>query len=131
MILFQIKNLVVDSFSSLGLTVVSPLTINADALPYILYVTNFIETGDPIPMGRNQQTELTFDVMCTAKDSVVVQETIQKCYDYIMSKQFALDAIPVRLSSVTNYQNQDDYDPTSGLNTVVLSMRLHYITLKG
>jgi len=131
MILFDIKNLIVGSFSSLGITVISPTNINSDALPYIFYVTNLTENGDNIQMGRNQNSTLTFDIMCTAKEADKVQSAIQKAYDYMMSQQFVLDAKDIcTISTATNYQNQDDYDPTSGLNTVVLSMRLNYITIK-
>jgi len=130
MILFQIKNVVVGSFSALGLMVITPKTINIDALDYILYVNNITETGNNIPMGRNTQSELIFDVICSAKDQDVVQATVQKCFDYLTSEQFILDCAPAaNISTVTNSQTQDEFDPTSGLNTVVLSMRLNYITL--
>ncbi|MBK5013995.1 hypothetical protein [Pantoea sp. S62] len=131
MILFKLKNLIVDSFFSLGLTVISPKTINSDALPYILYLTNCIETSANIPMGRNTSTQFTFDVVCTSKAVEDNQEAIQKAYDYLMSERFVLDAngINVQVSTVTNSQTQDDYDPTSGLNTIVISMTLNYLTL--
>lgn len=131
MILFELKNLIVDSFSSLGLTVITPKTINSDALPYILYLTNCYENNTALPMGRNTTSEFTFDVVCTSKVVGDNQQVIQTVYDYLTSNQFTIDAgnIPVRISSVTNTQTQDDFDPTSGLNTIVLSMSLNYITL--
>jgi len=131
MILFQLKNLIVDSFSSLGLTVISPKTINSDALPYILYLTNCYENNTALPMGRNTTSEFTFDVVCTSKSVTDNQTVMQTVYDYITSEQFILDAnvIPVRISTVTNTQTQDDFDPTTGLNTIVISMSVNYITL--
>ncbi|MGC0802069.1 hypothetical protein WKH50_19215 [Pantoea agglomerans] len=131
MILFKLKNLIVDSFSSLGLTVISPKTINSDALPYILYLTNCYENNTALPMGRNTTSEFTFDVVCTSKSVTDNQTVMQTVYDYITSEQFILDAnvIPVRISTVTNTQTQDDFDPTSGLNTIVISMSINYITL--
>lgn len=131
MILFKLKNLIVDSFSSLGLTVISPKTINSDALPYILYLTNCYENNTALPMGRNTTSEFTFDVVCTSKSVADNQTVMQTVYDYITSEQFILDAnvIPVRFSTVTNTQTQDDFDPTTGLNTIVISMSVNYITL--
>jgi hypothetical protein len=131
MILFKLKNLIVDSFSSLGLTVISPKTINSDALPYILYLTNCYENNTALPMGRNTTSEFTFDVVCTSKSVTDNQTVMQTVYDYITSEQFILDAnvIPVRISTVTNTQTQDDFDPTTGLNTIVISMSVNYITL--
>lgn len=131
MILFKLKNLIVDSFSSLGLTVISPKTINSDALPYILYLTNCYENNTALPMGRNTTSEFTFEVVCTSKSVTDNQTVMQTVYDYITSEQFILDAnvIPVRISTVTNTQTQDDFDPTTGLNTIVISMSVNYITL--
>ncbi|MDQ0629404.1 hypothetical protein QFZ44_001980 [Pantoea agglomerans] len=131
MILFKLKNLIVDSFSSLGLTVISPKTINSDALPYILYLTNCYENNTALPMGRNTTSEFTFDVVCTSKSVTDNQTVMQTVYDYITSEQFILDAnvIPVRISTVTSTQTQDDFDPTTGLNTIVISMSVNYITL--
>lgn len=131
MILFKLKNLIVDSFCSLGLTVISPKTINSDALPYILYLTNCYENNTALPMGRNTTSEFTFDVVCTSKSVTDNQTVMQTVYDYITSEQFILDAnvIPVRISTVTNTQTQDDFDPTTGLNTIVISMSVNYITL--
>ncbi|MGC0844649.1 hypothetical protein [Pantoea agglomerans] len=131
MILFKLKNLIVDSFSSLGLTVISPKTINSDALPYILYLTNCYENNTALPMGRNTTSEFTFDVVCTSKSVTDNQTVMQTVYDYITSEQFILDAnvIPVRISTVTNTQTQDDFDPTNGLNTIVISMSVNYIKL--
>lgn len=131
MILFKLKNLIVDSFYSLGLTVISPKTINADALPYILYLTNCYENNTALPMGRNTTSEFTFDVICTGKSFTENQTVMQTVYDYITSEQFITDAnvIPIRISSVTNNQTQDDFDPTTGLNTIVISMSINYITL--
>ncbi|WHU86712.1 hypothetical protein [Pantoea agglomerans] len=131
MILFKLKNLIVDSFSSLGLTVISPKTINSDALPYILYLTNCYENNTALPMGRNTTSEFTFDVVCTSKSLTDNQTVMQTVYDYITSEQFILDAnvIPVRISTVTNTQTQDDFDPATGLNTIVISMSVNYITL--
>lgn len=131
MILFKLKNLIVDSFSSLGLTVISPKTINSDALPYILYLTKCYENNTALPMGRNTTSEFTFDVVCTSKSVTDNQTVMQAVYDYITSEQFILDAnvIPVRISTVTNTQTQDDFDPTTGLNTIVISMSVNYITL--
>lgn len=131
MILFKLKNLIVDSFSSLGLTVISPKTINSDALPYILYLTNCYENNTALPMGRNTTSEFTFDVVCTSKSVTDNQTVMQTVYDYITSEQFILDAnvIPVRISTVTITQTQDDFDPTTGLNTIVISMSVNYITL--
>lgn len=131
MILFKLKNLIVDSFSSLGLTVISPKTINSDALPYILYLTNCYENNTALPMGRNTTSEFTFDVVCTSKSVTDNQTVMQTVYDYITSEQFILDAniIPVRISTIANTQTQDDFDPTTGLNTIVISMSVNYITL--
>lgn len=131
MILFKLKNLIVDSFYSLGLTVISPKTINADALPYILYLTNCYENNTALPMGRNTTSEFTFDVVCTSKSVTDNQTVMQTVYDYITSEQFILDAnvIPVRISTIANTQTQDDFDPTTGLNTIVISMSVNYITL--
>ncbi|MCH9404931.1 hypothetical protein WKH46_04780 [Pantoea agglomerans] len=131
MILFQLKNLIVDSFFSLGLTVISPKTINADALPYILYLTNCTENNTDIPMGRSTTSQFTFDVVCTSKSISDNQEVMQTVYDYLTSDQFILDAknINVNISSVSNNQTQDDFDPASGLNTIVISMSMNYITL--
>lgn len=131
MILFKLKNLIVDSFFSLGLTVISPKTINSDALPYILYLTNCIETSSNIPMGRNATSTFNFDILCTSKVVEDNQEAIQKAYDYLMSEAFITDAtaIGINISTVTNSQTQDDYDPTSGLNTIVISITLNYLTL--
>lgn len=131
MILFQLKNLIVDSFFSLGLTVISPKTINADALPYILYLTNCTENNTDIPMGRSSTSQFTFDVVCTSKSITDNQEVMQTVYDYLISDQFILDAknINVNVSSVSNNQTQDDFDPASGLNTIVISMSMNYITL--
>lgn len=131
MILFKIKNQLHDSFFSLGLAIVSPLTINADARDYIMYLTNFTETASNIEMGRNAYSELTFDVMITGKDISEVQECANTAYEYLTSKQYIIDNAKVaNISTVTNFQNSDDFDPTSGLNTVVISMRLNYITIQ-
>lgn len=131
MIFFQLKNLIVDSFFSLGLTVISPKTINADALPYILYLTNCTENNTDIPMGRSTNSQFTFDVICISKVVTDNQEIMQTVYDYLNSDQFILDAknIDVNISSVTNMQTQDDFDPTSGLNTIVISMSVNYLTI--
>ncbi|WP_060679718.1 hypothetical protein [Pantoea agglomerans] len=131
MILFKLKNLIVDSFSSLGLTVISPKTINSDALPYILYLTNCYENNTPVSMGRNTTSQFTFDIVCTSKVESDNQEVIQKIYDYITSQEFIIDAsnIQVQISTVTNTQTQDDFDPATGLNTIVISMSVNYITL--
>lgn len=131
MILFKLKNLIVDSFFSLGLTVISPKTINSDALPYILYLTNCYENNTDVPMGRSTNSQFTFDVVCTSKVVTDNQEVMQTVYDYLNSDQFILDArdINVNISSVTNTQTQDDFDPTSGLNTIVISMSVNYLTI--
>jgi len=131
MILFKLKNLIVDSFFSLGLTVISPKTINSDALPYILYLTNCYENNTDVPMGRSTNSQFTFDVVCTSKVVTDNQEVMQTVYDYLNSGQFILDAknINVNISSVTNTQTQDDFDPTSGLNTIVISMSVNYLTI--
>ncbi len=82
-------------------------------------------------MGRNTTSEFTFDVVCTSKSVTDNQTVMQTVYDYITSEQFILDAnvIPVRISTVTNTQTQDDFDPTNGLNTIVISMSVNYIKL--
>jgi len=131
MILFKLKNLIVDSFFSLGLTVISPKTINADALPYILYLTNCYDNNTDVPMGRSTNSQFTFDVVCTSKVVTDNQEVMQAVYDYLNSDQFILDAknINVNISSVTNTQTQDDFDPTSRLNTIVISMSVNYLTI--
>lgn len=131
MILFKLKNLIVDSFFSLGLTVISPKTINSDALPYILYLTNCYENNTDLAMARSTNSQFTFDVVCTSKVVTDNQEVMQTVYDYLNSKQFILDAkdINVNISSVTNTQTQDDFDPISGLNTIVISMSVNYLTI--
>lgn len=131
MILFKLKNLIVDSFFSLGLTVISPKTINSDALPYILYLTNCYENNTDLPIARSTNSQFTFDVVCASKVVTDNQEVMQTVYDYLNSDQFILDAkgINVNISSVTNTQTQDDFDPTSGLNTIVISMSVNYLTI--
>lgn len=127
--IITIKNHVQDSFFSLGLIVRKATNINQDAGDYILMVSNLLEQSEPVPMGRHTQSVLTFDISCTSKEESIVQDIMQKVYDLVTSPEFLVSFSPViPVSTITVISTVDDLDPTSGINTMMITLQINYIT---
>ncbi|USL56763.1 hypothetical protein IAQ00_13675 [Pantoea ananatis] len=129
--LITIKNHVSDSLFSLGLVVRKATTINQDAGDYILVLTNLLEQNENIPMGTKNYSTLTMDIMCSSKSESEVQGVIQQVYDLVSSINFQKSFITeknINVSSITVTQIADDLDPTSGINTMMLTIQMNYIS---
>lgn len=129
--LITIKNHVSDSLFSLGLEVRKATTINQDAGDYILVLTNLLEQNENIPMGTKNYSTLTMDIMCSSKSESEVQGVIQQVYDLVSSINFQKSFITeknINVSSITVTQIADDLDPTSGINTMMLTIQMNYIS---
>lgn len=129
--LITIKNHVSDSLFSLGLEVRKATTINQDAGDYILVLTNLLEQNENIPMGTKNYSTLTMDIMCSSKSESEVQGVIQQVYDLVTSTNFHTSFINqknINVSSITVTQVADDLDPTSGINTMMLTIQMNYIS---
>lgn len=129
--LITIKNHVSDSLFSLGLEVRKATTINQDAGDYILVLTNLLEQNENIPMGTKNYSTLTMDIMCSSKSESEVQGVIQQVYDLVTSTNFHTSFITeknINVSSITVTQIADDIDPASGINTMMLTIQMNYIS---
>lgn len=129
--LITIKNHVSDSFFSLGLEVRKATTINQDAYEYILVLTNLLEQNLNIPMGTSNYSTLTMDIMCTSKDEDTVQDVMTQVYELVRStdfqKSFSTEK-QINVSTITVISIAEDTDPTSGINTMMLTIQLNYIS---
>jgi hypothetical protein len=128
--LIKIKNHVSDSLSSLGLTIRRGLTVNQDIADYIFILTNFLEVNDKPTLGNFSQSTLTFDMLCTSKDETTLQETMTLAYDMITSQEYKVSlssAVPI--TTITINQNAEDTDPSTGINTMIITVQLQYITV--
>jgi len=129
--ILKIKNHVSDSLFSLGLQVRKATTINQDAADYILVITNLLEQNENIAMGNSAYSTLTFDIVCTSKEEQTVKEVMTSIYDHVrdvdFQKSFSTD-IDVQVGTVTIISIAEDTDPTSGINTLMLTIQLNYIT---
>lgn len=128
--LITIKNHVSDSLFSLGFQVRKATTINQDAAEYILILTNFLEQSENISMGNSAYSTLTFDIVCTSKDEQTVQNTMDTIYNHVRDVEFqkSFAASDIHISTVTVISIADDTDTTSGINTMMLTLQLNYIT---
>ncbi|HHD2919848.1 hypothetical protein ACO1ZG_16260 [Enterobacter kobei] len=128
--LITIKNHVSDSLFSLGFQVRKATTINQDAAEYILVLNNFLETNENISMGNSAYSTLTFDIVCTSKDEQTVQNTMDTIYNHVRDVEFqkSFAASDIHISTVTVISIADDTDTTSGINTMMLTLQLNYIT---
>lgn len=128
--LITIKNHVSDSLFSLGFQVRKATTINQDAAEYILVLTNFLEQNENISMGNSAYSTLTFDIVCTSKDEQTVQNTMDTIYNHVRDVEFqkSFAASDIHISTVTVISIADDTDTTSGINTMMLTLQLNYIT---
>lgn len=128
--LITIKNHVRDSLFSLGFQVRKATTINQDAAEYILILTNFLEQNLNISMGNSAYSTLTFDIVCTSKDEQTVQDTMDTIYNHVRDVEFqkSFAASDIHISTVTVISIADDTDTTSGINTMMLTLQLNYIT---
>lgn len=129
--LIKIKNHVSDSLFSLGLDVRKATTINQDAAEYILVLTNLLEQNENIPMGTKNYSTLTMDIVCTAKDESTVQDVMTQIYDLVRSvdfhKSFSTE-LNISVSTITVISVTEDTDSTSGINTMMLTIQLNYIS---
>ena len=129
--LIQIKNHVSDSLFLLGLEVRKATTINQDAGEYILVLTNLLEQNENIPMGTKNYSTLTMDVMCTSKSEEKVQEVMRQVYDLLRTANFQKSFITsanINVSTIIVTQIAEETDPTSGINTMMLTIQLNYIS---
>lgn len=129
--LIKIKNHVRDSLFSLGFQVRKATTINQDAADYILVITNLLEQNENIAMGNSAYSTLTLDIVCTSKDESTVQDTMSAIHDYVRSDDFNKSFVTtqdIAVSTITVIAVADDTDTTSGINTMMLTLQLNYIT---
>jgi hypothetical protein len=129
--LITIKNHVSDSLFSLGFQVRKATTINQDAAEYILVLTNLLEQNENIPMGVQNYSTLTMDVMCTSKDESKVQEVMTAVYDHVRTVDFLKSFVTekqISVSTITVSSIADDTDVTSGINTLMLTIQMNYMS---
>jgi hypothetical protein len=129
--LITIKNHVSDSLFSLGFQVRKATTINQDAAEYILVLTNLLEQNENIPMGVQNYSTLTMDIMCTSKDETKVQEVMTVIYEHIRSVDFLKSFVTdkqINVSTITVSSIAEDTDTTSGINTLMLTIQMNYIS---
>lgn len=129
--LITIKNHVSDSLFSLGLDVRKATTINQDAYEYILVLTNLLEQNENIPMGTKNYSTLTMDIMCTSKSEDKVQEVMTQVYDLVRTTDFQKSFTTekqINVSTITVISIAEDTDPVSGINTMMLTIQLNYIS---
>jgi hypothetical protein len=127
--IITIKNHVSDSLLSLGLTVRKATEINQDAGDYILMISNMLEQSENIPMGRKAQTVLTCDISCSSKEESTVQSVMAQVYELVTSQDFLVSFSPsVPVSTITVISTIDDIDPTSGINTLMITLQFNYLT---
>lgn len=129
--LIKIKNHVHDSLFSLGFQVRKATTINQDAADYILVITNLLEQNENIAMGNSTYSSLTLDIVCTSKDETTVQDVMTQIYDYVRTDDFSKSFVTqqdIAVSTVTIISIADDTDTTSGINTMMLTIQLNYIS---
>lgn len=127
--LITIKNHVSDSLLSLGLTVRKATDINQDAGDYILMISNTLEQSENISMGRHSTSVLTMDISCSSKEETTVQSIMTQVYDLVTSKEFQVSFSPsIPVSTITIISTIDDLDPTSGINTLMITLQFNYLT---
>ena len=129
--IIKIKNHVSDSLFSLGINVRKATTINQDAGEYILVITNLLEQNENIPMGNSTYSTLTFDIACTSKEEQTLHDVMNSIYDHVQGmdfqRSFSTD-IDVHVSTLTIISIAEDTDTTTGINTMMLTVQLNYIT---
>lgn len=128
--IIKIKNHVSGSLSSLGLTVRKATTINQDAAEYILVLTNLLEQNENIPMNRAAYSVLTMDILCTGKSEEKNQEVMGQVYDLFNSSDFQKSfstTLGIPVSTITCQQIAEDTDPTSGINTLMITISMNYL----
>lgn len=129
--LIKIKNHVSDSLFSLGLQVRKAETINQDAGEYILVLTNLLEQNENIPFGTQNYSSLTMDIACTSKDESKVQDVMTQIYDLVRTvdfqKSFSTE-LQINVSTITVLSIAEDTDTTSGINTLMLTIQMNYIS---
>lgn len=129
--LIKIKNHVSDSLFSLGLQVRKATTINQDAGEYILVLTNLLEQNENIPMGTKNYSTLTMDITCTSKDESTVQDVMTQIYDLVRTvdfqKSFSTE-LQINVSTITVISITEDTDSKSGINTMMLTIQLNFIS---
>lgn len=129
--LIAIKNHVSDSLFSLGFQVRKATTINQDAADYILVITNLLEQNENIAMGKSSYSTLTFDIACTSKEEQTLHDVMNSIYDHVrgvdFQNSFSTD-IDVHVSTLTIISIAEDTDTTTGINTMMLTIQLNYIT---
>lgn len=129
--LITIKNHISDSLFSLGFQVRKATTINQDAAEYILVLTNLLEQNENIPMGTKNYSTLILDIMCTSKDETKVHEVMTTIYDYIRTVDFQKSFVnekQINVSTITVISIAEETDQTSGINTMMLTIQLNYIS---
>lgn len=129
--LLTIKNHISDSLFSLGFQVRKATTINQDAAEYILVLTNLLEQNENIPMGVQNYSTLTMDIMCTAKDESKVQEVMTTIYDHVRTSDFLKSFVTekqIPVSTITVSSIAEDTDQISGINTLMLTIQMNYIS---
>lgn len=129
--LIKIKNHVSDSLFSLGLKVRKAETINQDAGEYILVLTNLLEQNENIPFGTQNYSSLTMDIACTSKDESKVQDVMTQIYDLVRTvdfqKSFSTE-LQINVSTITVLSIAEETDTTSGINTLMLTIQMNYIS---
>ncbi|MCW6030170.1 hypothetical protein [Pantoea sp. JK] len=129
--LIKIKNHVSDSLFSLGLEVRKATSINQDAAEYILVFSNLLEQNENIPLGTKNYSTLTMDIACTSKDESTVQDVMTQIYDLVRNvdfqKSFSTE-LDISVSTITVISITEDTDTTSGINTMMLTIQLNYIS---
>jgi len=129
--LIKIKNHVSDSLFSLGLQVRKAETINQDAGEYILILTNLLEQNENIPFGIQNYSSLTMDIACTSKDESKVQDVMVQVYDLVRTVDFQRSfstELQINVSTITVLSIAEDTDTTSGINTLMLTVQMNYIS---
>ncbi|KNC14306.1 hypothetical protein AC790_08910 [Pantoea sp. RIT-PI-b] len=129
--LITIKNHISDSLFSLGFQVRKATTINQDAAEYILILTNLLEQNENIPMGVQNYSTLTMNVICTSKDESKVQGVMTAVYDHVRTSDFLKSFVTekqINVSTITVSSIAEDTDTTSGINTLMLTIQMNYIS---
>ncbi len=122
--IITIKNHVYDLLSSNGLDIKKAVKVQEDNA-YILLITNVQEQRET-QYNKVQNAVCTMDISCTSRDSTECDSIITQVANVIESTIWVIDGI--NISSVNIIGSTEEIDPLSGINTIMLTVQINYIT---
>ncbi|KEA51866.1 hypothetical protein DT73_13105 [Mangrovibacter sp. MFB070] len=121
--IITIKNHVYDLLSSDGLVIREPLKQQEDR-SYALLITNITEQRQD-NFSKIQNAQCQMDISCTSKSATDCL-TIMNQVVSIVNQPFVIEGVNVSSNSIVS--STEDIDPVSGINTIMLTVQINYIT---